>query len=123
MTTRRIITGLDIGTTKVCCAVGESLEETGIRLLGQGESPCEGIERGSLVNLEATVDAIDAAVEAAGKMADLSIRNVWVGISGEHVKGVNSRGVIGISRRDKEVIREDIDRVLEAARAVKIPAD
>lgn len=123
MTTRRIIAGLDIGTTKVCCAVGESLEDTGIRLLGQGECPCEGIERGSLVNLEATVDAIDAAVEAAGKMADLSIRSAWVGISGEHVKGVNSRGVIGISRRDKEVIREDIDRVLDAARAVKIPAD
>jgi cell division protein FtsA len=123
MAPRRIVAGLDIGTTKVSCAVGESLQDGGIRLLGQGECPCEGIERGSLVNLEATVDAIDTAVETASKMADLSIRSAWVGISGEHVKSVNSRGVIGISRREKEVIREDLDRVLEAARAVKIPAD
>ncbi len=123
MAPRRIIAGLDIGTTKVSCVVGESLQEEGIRLLGQGECPCEGIERGSLVNLEATVDAVTAAVDAAARMADVSIRSAWVGISGEHVKSVNSRGVIGISRRDKEVIREDIDRVLEAARAVKIPAD
>jgi cell division protein FtsA len=123
MGSRHILAGLDIGTTKVCCTVGESLPDAGIRILGLGESPCEGMERGSLVNLEATVDAITAAVEAAGKMADLSIHDVWVGISGEHVRSVNSRGVIGISRREKEVAREDIDRVLDAARAVKVPAD
>lgn len=123
MSPKRIIAGLDIGTTKVCCTVGESLPEEGIRLLGLGEAPCEGLERGSLVSLEATVDSIDAAVETAGKMAGLSVRDVYVGVSGEHIRGVNSRGVIGISRREKEVVRDDIDRVLEAARAVKFPAD
>jgi cell division protein FtsA len=123
MAMKNILTGLDIGTTKVCCTVGESLPDSGIRLLGLGECPCEGIERGSLVNLEATSEAISCAVEAAAKMADVSIREAYIGIAGEHVKSINSRGAIGISRREKEVVREDIDRVLEAARAVKIPAD
>lgn len=123
MSPKRIITGLDIGTTKVCCVIGESLPEEGIRLLGLGESPCEGLERGSLVSLEATVDSISSAVEIASKMAGLSVRDAYVGVSGEHIRSVNSRGVIGISRKEKEIVRDDIDRVLEAARAVKIPAD
>lgn len=123
MAPRNIIAALDIGTTKVCCSVGESLPDSGIQLLGLAECPCEGLDRGSMVNLEATVDAIACAAEAAGKMADLAVRDVWIGIGGEHVKGVNSRGAIGISRREKEVAKEDVDRVLEAARAVKIPAD
>ena len=123
MAPKRIIAGLDIGTTKVCCNIGELLPVEGIRLLGLAESPCEGLDRGSLVSLEATVDAIDTAVEAARKMAGLAVRDVYVGISGDHIRGVNSKGVIGISRREKEVVREDIDRVLEAARAVKFPAD
>ncbi|MBM3287248.1 MAG: cell division protein FtsA [Candidatus Eisenbacteria bacterium] len=123
MGAKNTIAGLDIGTTKVCCIVGEPLPEGGIRVLGQADVPCEGMDRGNLVSLEATVDAVSAAVESAGRMADLSIRDVWVGIAGDHVRGINSRGVIGISRREKEVVREDIDRVLDAARAVKIPAD
>ncbi len=123
MAQRNIIAALDIGTTKVCCSVGESLPDGGIQLLGLADSPCEGLDRGSMVNLEATVDAIACAVEGAARMADLTLRDFWVGIGGEHVKGVNSRGAIGISRREKEVAREDLDRVLEAARAVRIPAD
>ncbi|MDM7913810.1 MAG: cell division protein FtsA, partial [Candidatus Eisenbacteria bacterium] len=120
---RNILAGLDVGSTKVCCAVGESLPDSGIRLLGLGEAPCDGLDRGNLVNVEATVEAIRAAVDAAGRMAGVTIREALLGISGEHVRGIQSRGVIGISRRDKEVVREDVERVLEAARAVKIPAD
>jgi cell division protein FtsA len=118
-----LLAGLDIGTTKVCCTVGELLPDEGIRLLGLCETPCEGLDKGSLVNLEATVDAVQGAIEGASRMADVSLRDVWLGVSGEHIKGLNSRGVIGISRKDKEVVREDIERVLEAARAVKVPAD
>ncbi|MBD3161555.1 MAG: cell division protein FtsA [Candidatus Eisenbacteria bacterium] len=123
MAPNRIFAGLDIGTTKVCCTVGESLSDREIRLLGWGSSPCAGLERGSLVNLESTAEAIATAVDTAARMAGVTVRDAYVGISGEHLRGVNSRGVIGISRRDKEIVREDIERVLEAARAVKIPAD
>jgi cell division protein FtsA len=123
MTSKGILAGLDIGTTKVCCTVGESLPEGGIQLLGYSETACSGVERGSLVDLESTVEAITRASESAAHMAGVSLRDVYVGISGEHVRSVNSRGVIGISRRDKEIAREDIDRVLEAAQAIKIPAD
>lgn len=123
MANKNLVAGLDLGTTKICCTIGELLPDEGIRVLGIGEAPCEGLDRGTLVSLEATVDSIQAAAEAAGRMADVAVHEAWIGISGEHVKSVNSRGVIGISRREKEIVREDIDRVLDAARAVKIPAD
>ncbi len=123
MTPRNILAALDVGTTKVCCTVGESLPEEEIRLLGMSTVPCNGLERGSVIHLESTVESISAAVEIASKMAGVTLRDLYVGVSGEHTRSVNSRGVIGISRREKEVTREDVERVLEAARAVKVPAD
>lgn len=117
------VTALDVGTSKVLTLVAEVDEAGEITVLGIGEVPCEGVERGLVVNLEATVTAISASLRAAEKMAGIPIRSVVTGLAGEHVRSLNSTGVIGVARRDREITREDVVRVLEAARAVAIPGD
>jgi cell division protein FtsA len=120
---RGVVTSLDVGTTKVCTLVGDVGEDGSLTVMGVGEAPCEGVERGLVVNLEATMSAIEASSRAAEKMAGLPVRSVVTGIAGEHVRSFNSTGVIGVARRDREITREDVQRVLEAARAVAIPGD
>jgi len=115
--------GLDIGTTKVCAVVAES-DETGTpKVIGVGRAPSTGLRKGVVVNLEETVRAIRTAVVEAERMAGTPIRNVTAGIAGEHVRSVNSRGVIAVSREGSEIGPDDVARVVEAARAVAIPGD
>ncbi len=116
-----IIAGLDIGTTKICCIIGEVRDEKEIDIIGIGSHPSRGLRKGVVVNIESTVESIKNAVEEAELMAGCEIDSVYVGIAGGHIKGFNSHGVIAV--KNKEVAQPDIDRVLDAAQAVAIPPD
>ena len=116
-----IIVGLDIGTTKICAIVGEIKEEGRIDIIGIGSHPSRGLRKGVVVNIESTVESIKKAVEEAELMAGVEINAVYTGIAGNHIKSFNSRGVIAI--KDREISKSDVERVLDAARAVAIPMD
>src|SRR3989475_3550641 len=115
-----IVVGLDIGTTKICCIVGEVGPE-GIDVVGIGTHPSRGLRKGVVINIEATVASIRRAVEEAELMAGCEISSVYAGIAGGHIRGFNSQGVVAV--KDKEVKPGDISRVLDAARAINIPQD
>jgi len=115
-----LLVGLDIGTSKVAAVVGE-LTETGLSVLGLGVAPSEGLRKGVVVNIDATVLAIERALKEAEVTAGCEIRTVFASVSGGHIRGFNSHGVVGVKNR--EVAQADVDRVLEAARAVALPAD
>lgn len=115
-----IIAGLDLGTTKVCAIVAEQTED-GLDIIGVGSVPCSGLRKGVVVNIESTVQAVQAAVEQAATMAGVEINAVYAGIAGSHVRGTNQQGVAAIQTR--EVTREDVERVLEQAKAVPLPSD
>ncbi len=115
--------GLDIGTTKIAAVVARYEEESAPSIIGVGTGPCEGLKRGVVVDLEKTVEAITRAVEDAERMADVEIRDAYVGVAGDHIKSLNSRGVIAVSRPDHTITEKDIDRVIEAAKAVRLPDD
>ena len=116
----KIIVGLDIGTTKICAVVGEMLGDE-ISIIGVGSHPSTGLRKGSVVNIESTVDSIKKAVEEAELMAGCDISSVYVGIAGNHIKGFNSHGIIAIKGR--EITDQDVERVIDAAKAVAIPTD
>ncbi|NOT85295.1 MAG: cell division protein FtsA [Methylococcaceae bacterium] len=118
---RNLIVGLDIGTSKVAAIVGELNSDNEIEIIGIGSAPSRGLKKGVVVNLESTVLSIQRAVEEAELMAGCSISSVYVGIAGSHIKSLNSHGIVAI--KDKEVTQHDIDRVIDSARAVAIPAD
>ena len=120
MTRGEIITGLDIGTTKICAVVGE-VPGQGVDIIGLGTHPSEGLRKGVVVNIETTVASIKKAVAEAELMSGSEITSVITGIAGSHIKGFNSQGVIAI--RGQEVSARDKDLVVEAARAVAIPTD
>lgn len=115
-----LVVGLDIGTTKILALVGE-ITDRGLDIVAVGSSPSHGMRRGVVVNIDSTVEAIKKAVEEAELMAGIEIDGVYAGVAGSHVKGFNSRGVIAI--QDKEVSQKDIERVIDAAKAVAIPMD
>src|SRR3979411_1800605 len=115
-----IVVGLDIGTTKICCIVGETTPD-GIDVIGIGTHPSRGLRKGVVINIEATVSSIHKAVEEAELMAGAEISAVYAGIAGGHIRGFNSQGVVAV--KDKEVKQGDLDRVLDAARAINIPQD
>ncbi len=116
----KIIVGLDIGTTKICAIVGEILDDE-INIIGVGSHPSTGLRKGSVVNIESTVDSIKKAIEEAELMAGCDISSVYVGIAGSHIKGFNSHGIIAIKGR--EIADGDVERVIDAAKAVAIPTD
>ncbi len=115
-----LIVGLDIGTTKICAVVGEANPE-GIDIVGIGTHASVGLRKGVVVNIESTVDSIRRAIEEAELMAGCEITSVYAGIAGGHIKGFNSHGIVAV--KAKEVTEKDIDRVIDAARAVAIPPD
>jgi cell division protein FtsA len=117
------VVGLDIGTTKVCAIVAESNGDSTLDIVGVGHSPSRGLRKGVVVNIEATVDSIRRAIEDAELMAGVEIRSAFVGIAGGHIKGINSRGVIAISGKNREVTQQDVERVIDAAKAVALPVD
>ena len=118
---KRMIVGLDIGTSKVVAVVGEIDADGNIDIVGIGSHPSKGLKKGVVVNIESTVNAIQRAVEEAELMAGCQIHSVYVGIAGNHIRSMNSHGIVAI--KDREVERPDIDRVIDAAQAVAIPAD
>ncbi len=118
---RNLIIGLDIGTSKVVSLVGEVGADGSIELLGVGSQPSRGLKKGVVVNIESTVQSIQRAVEEAELMAGCEIHSVFAGIAGSHVRSLNSHGVVGV--RDKEVTHGDVEHVIDAAKAVAIPAD
>jgi cell division protein FtsA len=120
-TERNLIVGLDIGTTKVAAIVGELTNEGHIEVIGIGSAPSRGLKKGVVVNLESTVNSIQRAIEEAELMAGCQIKSVFAGIAGSHIRSLNSHGIVAI--KDKEVTQYDIDRVIDSARAVAIPAD
>lgn len=117
------IVGLDIGTTKIAAIISE-IDETGRpRIIGIGNSPSEGLKRGVVINFEKTVESIASAVEDAEMMAGVKVDSVYVGIAGDHIRSINSRGVIAVSRSDHEITSADVDKVIQAARTVALPMD
>jgi cell division protein FtsA len=120
-TEKNLIVGLDIGTSKVVAIVGEVMPEGKIEVIGIGSHPSRGLKKGVVVNIESTVHSIQRAVEEAELMAGCQIHSVYAGIAGSHIRSLNSHGIVAI--RDKEVAPGDVERVIDAARAVAIPAD
>lgn len=118
---KSLIVGLDIGTSKVAALVGEINPDGEIEVVGFGSHPSRGLKRGVVVNIEATVQSIQRALEEAELMAGCKIHSAYTGIAGSHVKGMNSHGIVAI--REKEVSQADVERVIDAAKAVAIPAD
>ena len=115
-----LIVGLDIGTTKICCVVGE-LSQGEVNIIGIGTHPSIGLRKGVVVNIESTVDSIKKAVEEAELMAGCEISSVYTGIAGGHITGFNSRGIVAV--KGPEITETDVARVIDAARAVAIPMD
>jgi len=118
---KNIIVGLDIGTSKVVAIVGEVKVDGEIEIIGIGTHPSHGLKKGVVVNIESTVQSIQRAVEEAELMSGVEIDSVYAGIAGSHVSSLNSHGIVGI--RDGEVSPSDVERVIDAARAVPISAD
>ncbi len=118
---RKMIVGLDIGTSKVVAIVGEIAGDGTIEVVGIGSHPSKGLKKGVVVNIESTVQSIQRAVEEAELMAGCQIHSVYVGIAGSHIRSLNSHGIVAI--RDREVYALDVERVIDAAQAVAIPAD
>jgi len=118
----RYLVGLDVGTSKVCAIVGEIVEDNGVDVVGIGVAESRGIRRGVIVNLEAAVESIKKAVEEAELMAGVEIDAVHLSMAGPHIKGFNSRGVIAVAGKSREITRDDVRRAIEAAKAVSLPA-
>ncbi len=117
----KMIVGLDIGTSKVVAMVGEVTPDGSLKIVGLGSHPSRGLKKGVVVNIESTVQSIQRAVEEAELMAGCQIHSVYAGIAGSHIRSLNSHGIVAI--RDREVYTLDIERVIDAAQAVAIPAD
>ena len=117
----KMVVGLDIGTSKVVALVGEVAADGKLEIVGIGTHPSRGLKKGVVVNIESTVQSIQRAIDEAQQMAGCRIHSAFVGIAGNHIRSLNSHGIVAI--RDREVSPADIDRVLDAAQAVAIPAD
>jgi cell division protein FtsA len=118
---KNIIIGLDVGTSKVVALIGEVTADGAIEIIGIGRHPSRGLKRGVVVDIEATVNSIQRAVQEAELMAGCEVRRVYAGIAGSHIRSLNSHGIVAI--RDQEVSQADVERVIDAAKAVAIPAD
>src|SRR5690349_24832892 len=118
---KKLIVGLDIGTSKIACIVAEITPEGGFEIIGMGNCPARGLKTGVLDNNETTVAALQRALEEAELMADCKIKDVYTGIAGSHIRSFNSQGMVAV--KDKEVAQTDIERVIDTARAVQIPTD
>lgn len=121
MQDNNLLVALDIGTSKVVCLVAEVMPDSELEIIGIGSHPSRGLKRGVVVNIESTVSSIQRAVEEAELMAGCKIHSVTVGIAGSHINSYNSHGIVAV--RDREVMAADLERVIDAARAVAIPAD
>jgi len=119
----RYIVGIDIGTTKVTAIVSEVTEEGRLEIIGIGSTGSKGLRKGMVINLEQTVESIKRVVEEAELMAGVEIESAYVGLAGGHIKGFNSRAVVAITSKTREIGREDVYRSIEAAKAIPLPSD
>ncbi|MFZ2524949.1 MAG: cell division protein FtsA, partial [Candidatus Ferrigenium altingense] len=119
--TKNLVVGLDIGTSKIVAIVGEVKPDGMLEVIGMGMHESDGMKKGMVVNIEATVGAIQRALEEAELMADCKIHEVHTGIAGSHIRGINSRGMVKI--KEKEVAPTDIERVVETASSISLPGD
>ncbi|MCZ6852888.1 MAG: cell division protein FtsA [Gammaproteobacteria bacterium] len=117
------IVGLDIGTSKVAAIVGEINPEGTLEIIGIGSHPSRGLKKGVVINIESTVQSIQRAVEEAELMSGRQIDSVYAGIAGSHIRSINSHGIVAVRDRDREVYPQDVERVIDAAQAMAIPAD
>jgi cell division protein FtsA len=118
----RYLVGLDVGTSQMAAIVGEVMEGGALDIIGLGTAESHGIRRGAVVNLEAAVESIRKAVEEAELTAGVEIDSVYLGLSGAHVKAFNSRGVVAVAGKNREITREDVKRAIDAAKAVTLPS-
>jgi cell division protein FtsA len=121
VTEPRTIVAIDVGTTKVCTLVGEAYEDGQLRIIGVGVSPSRGLRKGVVVNVQEATEAITASVQKAERISGYEIARAYVGVGGGHIMAINSRGVVGISRSARGISEYDIERALDAARAIAIP--
>ena len=119
----RTFVGLDIGTTKISCIIADQNNAGELRVVGVGNAPSDGLRRGVVVDLDKAVASITRSVEEAERMAGIEVKGVYAGIAGDHIRSINSRGVIAVSRKDNEIAPSDVERVVEAAKAIAIPMD
>ncbi|MEX2601115.1 MAG: cell division protein FtsA [Balneolaceae bacterium] len=119
----KIVVGLDIGTTKVCAVVASIDDKDQIHILGVGKAPNEGLNRGVVVNIDKTVQAIKSAVEQAELASGIEVNSVNVGIAGDHIRSIRSKGVITINNKDKEITLKDVERLLEDCQRIMLPPD
>jgi len=117
----QLMIGLDIGTSKIACVVAERTPDGGLDVIGLGTHPSRGLRKGVVVNIESTIESIRLAVEEAELMAGVEIKSIYTGIAGSHIRGINSHGVV--ATKSGEVNEDDVERVIDAARAMNIPAD
>jgi cell division protein FtsA len=118
-----VIAGLDVGTTKTCCVIAEWSRAGRLEVIGIGISPSRGLRKGVVVNIDSTVESVKQAVAEAEQMAGVEIGGVLAGVAGGHIRGINSRGVVAVSGKHREVSQADVDRAIEAAKAVNLPPD
>ncbi len=118
----KIIAGLDIGTTKIAALIAEVTPKE-VKLVGVGTHPSVGLKRGMVVNIEHTVESIKKAMQQAELMAGLKVRSVYVGIAGDHIRGINSTAVVSVGRDDHEITEDDVRRVIDGAKAITMPMD
>lgn len=123
MTRNEVFAGLDIGTTKVCCVAAECGDDGQILITGVGLSPSTGLKRGVVVDIEATTHAVEDAVARASQQCGRAITSLYVGVTGEHIKSMNSKGVTAITHPDREITEEDRDRAHQQSRVIVIPPD
>ncbi|MBN2874012.1 MAG: cell division protein FtsA [Spirochaetales bacterium] len=118
-----MIVGLDIGTSKTCAVIGEYNENGVLEITGVGTAPSTGLRKGVVVNIEATLQSVTKAIEGAELMSGREARDCFVGVAGANVEGINSRGVVAVTGKGREICQADVERVIEAARAIVIPMD
>ena len=121
--TERIMVGLDIGTTKICAIVASIDEQERINILGVGKAPSDGLNRGVVVNIDKTVNAIKEAIAQAELASGIEVNSVNVGIAGDHIRSMRSKGVITINNRDNEITARDVERLLEDCQRIMLPTD
>ena len=119
----RTITGLDIGTTKVCAVIVKEDSFGNLNVVGVGSSKSDGLRKGVVVNIDKTVQSINHAMDEAQQMAGVEVNSVFVGIAGDHIRGMNSKGMVGVASDDHEIMQSDIDRSINAAKALALPID
>jgi cell division protein FtsA len=118
-----LIVGLDIGTTKICAIIGQIDGSGRLEIIGVGTTRSKGLRRGVVINIESTVKSILSAIEAAELMSGREIQGVFTGVAGSHIEGINSRGVVAVTGKDREITPEDVDRVIDAGKAIAFPMD